>query len=273
MTALSALVLVVDDRMEDALLAKTILEAQGHRIVIETSGERAIQILSGPAEFDLTLLDLLMPDVNGEQVFRALKAFAPARLKRLMFFTGMGYLVGGWLSQTGIPVIEKGPESPDALIRAVRQFAQLNCSRGPRETREEKMPKQSSQPDLASLIDDDIEVDTDMIDHAQKRGASREMMTELRIKHLHSSHGALKTDVATMKTDIGSVKTDVTSVKTDVGTLKTEITTTIKTSTRWVATIIVLAGLTAWVLEHFVLKQDLPREHHSEPATQSPVPK
>jgi CheY-like chemotaxis protein len=271
-----AAIFVVDDLIIEAESTARLLRSWGHEVTIETDGRRALSILLGPAEFDLTLLDVLMPKKTGGQIYVELKDSAPARLKRLVWLTGMGLLADDWLARTGLPVIEKGrPDVPELLDKIIQQFSRLTCTRGPRE---EKMPKQPSQPDLASMIDDDIEVDTDMIEHAQRRGASREMMTELRIKHLHSSHSALKADVTAMKTDVASVRTDVGAVKTDVGTLKTEITTTIKTSTKWITAIILLAGLSAWVLEHFVMKSE-PQEqrHHQEtapqPVTQSPVPK
>lgn len=254
-----AAIFVVDDQLNVANATAAMMRSWGHEVTVETSGTRALQILLGPAEFDVTFLDILMPDMTGGVIYNALKDRKSARLKRLVFLTGMAYMVEQWLERTGLLVIQKGgADVPQKLARTVQEFAQLSCSRGPYD-----MPKQPSKPDLAELLDDDdIEVDTGMIELAHKRGASREIITELRIRHLHSSHksltgdvAAVKTDVGAVKTDVGAVKTDVSAVKTDLGTLKTEITTTIKTSTKWIAAIIVFGGLVAWLVEHIVFKK------------------
>jgi CheY-like chemotaxis protein len=289
-----ALILIIDDLLSEAQAAQRMFESHGHQCTIETSGKEAIRILRSPTLFDVTFLDLLMPDVNGEQVYQAVRLHAPARLKRLVFFTGMGYLAETWLRRTGIPVIEKGPGSPGVLIKTVEQFAKLTCTRGPREARDDKLeaginvfeepvstprppykdhsenpmspPKLPSHPELPGLYDEDMEVDTDMIHVAQKKGAPSSLITELRIRYLHTNHRAMKDDIVSVKGEVGAVKgavekvaADVTTTKTDLGTLKTEITTTIKTSFRWLgAFVIVLGGcgtVVGWLIEHFLLKK------------------
>jgi CheY-like chemotaxis protein len=296
---LKCAIFVVDDLLEEARSAQRFFESYGHEVTIETSGKKAIQILRGPSLFDVTFLDLLMPDVNGEQVYQALKIYAPARLKRLVFFTGMGYLAETWLRRTGVPIIEKGPNSPALLIATVEQFAQLSCTRGPREERgvareiakiePQSFPAKSdlsvmsefagrlphidhaenrnmnpphkppSNPDLSALYDEDMEVDTDMIQLAAKKGVSSSFITELRIRYLHSNHKSLKEDVTEVKGAVAKVAADVTTTKTDLSTLKTEITTAIKTSFKWLSFIVLLIGgsgtAIGWLIEHFLLKK------------------
>jgi CheY-like chemotaxis protein len=295
-----ALILIIDDLISEAQATQRFFEEHGHQCTIETSGREAIRILRSSALFDVTFLDLLMPDVNGEQVYQAIRLHAPARLKRLAFFTGMGYLADTWLRRTGIPVIEKGPQSPPVLLRTVEQFAKLTCTRGPRDAKDDKLeagitgiepptstprlhrdhseekmpphktpprlPPSPSHPELQGLYDDDMEVDTDMIAVAQKKGASSTLITELRIRYLHSSNRAMKDDLSNVRGEVSEVKgavekvaEDVTTTKTDLGTLKTEITTTIKTSFKWLSAIVTLLGaagaVIAWLLEHFLLKK------------------
>jgi CheY-like chemotaxis protein len=289
-----AAIFVIDDRLAEAQATKRLFESRGHEVTIETDGKRAIQILRGPSLFDVSFLDLLMPDVNGEQIYRALRMYAPARLKRLVFFTGMAYLAESWLARTGIPVIEKGPESPVALIATVEQFAKLSCTRGPQEDRSSKRsptvqvlsrsdygapytdhttprehmtpPRPSSHPDLDALYDEDMEINTDMIQLAQKKGVSSSFITELRIRYLHTNHKALKEDIIGVKGDVTEVKGAVAKVATYVaatnvslGTLKTEIATAIKTSFRWLGFIVIVLGgggtALGWLIEHFLLKK------------------
>jgi CheY-like chemotaxis protein len=289
-----AAIFVVDDMLADARTTQRFLERHGHEVTIETSGKEAIRILRTDVQFDVTFLDLLMPDVNGEQVFRALKIYAPARLKRLAFLTGMAYLADTWLARTGVPVIEKGVESPGSILRTVEEFAKLTCSRGPNELREERSerehkdhstsrgstvpdskdhllspqrpPRPSSSPELDALYDEDMEINTDMIQLAQKKGVSSSFITELRIRHLHSSNKSMKDDLGAVKGEVTEVKgavakvaTDVVSTKTELGTFKTEISTAIKTSFKWLGVIVIILGslgtAVGWLIEHFLLKK------------------
>lgn len=270
-----AAIFVVDDLIEEARSVKRLFESHGHQVTIATSGKAAIDILKGPSLFDVTFLDLLMPDVNGEHVYQAVRMYAPARLKRLVFFTGMAYLAESWLARTGIPVIEKGPASPPILMATVEQFAKLSCSRGPLEidseykdfTKDQTMPQRPpSSPELAALLDEDMEVNTDMIQLAQKKGVASSFITELRIRYLHSNHksmkedlGAVKGEVSQVRGDVGKVATDVAATNVALGTFKTEITTAIKTSFKWLgAFVLVLGGLgtvVGWLIEHFLLKK------------------
>jgi len=66
-------ILVVDDNeMNRNLLARR-LERQGHTITIAENGRQALEALKKHS-FDLILLDVLMPEMNGYQVLRRLKS-------------------------------------------------------------------------------------------------------------------------------------------------------------------------------------------------------
>jgi CheY-like chemotaxis protein len=250
-------IFIVEDQREQAELLQKLFERMGHHARIETSGIMALKTLQGPSEFDVTFLDVLMPDMTGGVIYNELKKSAPARLKRLVFLTGMAYMVENWLRATGLPVIDK-PASPERLAATVREFSELKCTRGPRELKEENgeimpaKPPHPSHPELADLIDDDVEIDTDMLELAHKKGASASLMTELRIRHLHTGHKKLSTGLASVDEKVDALKTDVAATKTDLGTVKTEIKTTITTSQRWLAFIVVGAGAAWAILEHFL---------------------
>jgi class 3 adenylate cyclase len=65
--------LVVDDNASNRDLLFRRLSHDGHHVVRAGSGQRALEILA-VEEFDLVLLDLMMPDLNGFQVLQRLKA-------------------------------------------------------------------------------------------------------------------------------------------------------------------------------------------------------
>jgi class 3 adenylate cyclase len=66
-------ILVVDDNTSNRDLLFRRLSHDGHYVARADSGRRALEILE-VEDFDLILLDLLMPDLNGFQVLQLLKA-------------------------------------------------------------------------------------------------------------------------------------------------------------------------------------------------------
>ena len=72
MTEFRANILVVDDSRQTRLTLTKNLEAQGHVVSAVDSGRAALETLA-TGSFDLILLDILMPDVDGFEVLRKLK--------------------------------------------------------------------------------------------------------------------------------------------------------------------------------------------------------
>jgi len=68
-------ILVVDDNAANRDVLERRLAREGHEIVCATSGTAALELLAG-REFDLILLDLIMPEMSGFEVLRRLKAAA-----------------------------------------------------------------------------------------------------------------------------------------------------------------------------------------------------
>jgi adenylate cyclase len=65
-------ILVVDDNRVNSLLLSRGLEQQGHAIVFAEHGREALNLLRAQ-DFDLMLLDVLMPELDGYQVLAELK--------------------------------------------------------------------------------------------------------------------------------------------------------------------------------------------------------
>jgi two-component system, cell cycle sensor histidine kinase and response regulator CckA len=83
-------VLVIDD---EPLLGRTLRLAfqEDHEVVVVTSGRQALELLATDADFDLILCDLMMPDMNGMQVYERMLQERPSILDRLVFMTGGAY--------------------------------------------------------------------------------------------------------------------------------------------------------------------------------------
>jgi CheY-like chemotaxis protein len=69
-----ATVLVVDDEASVLDTTGRMLEKQGYAVIQADGGKRALELLAARGDtIDVVLLDLTMPDMNGEAVFRALR--------------------------------------------------------------------------------------------------------------------------------------------------------------------------------------------------------
>lgn len=65
-------VLIVDDEPDTLELVKLVLESGGFKTVLAASGKEALKELEASRP-DLVLLDIMMPDMDGWEVFRKIK--------------------------------------------------------------------------------------------------------------------------------------------------------------------------------------------------------
>jgi PAS domain S-box-containing protein len=85
-------VLLVDDEQMILKVGTAMLEKLGYRVVCALGGREAVQIAStNGAEIDLVILDMIMPDLNGEKVFDILRAAKPS----LPVLLSSGYSLNG----------------------------------------------------------------------------------------------------------------------------------------------------------------------------------
>jgi len=66
----------VDDEDDVRAVVKTILEKEGFEVVGADSGKKALQELK-PNGFDLILLDVMMPDMSGWELFTSITKLKP----------------------------------------------------------------------------------------------------------------------------------------------------------------------------------------------------
>jgi signal transduction histidine kinase len=100
-------VLVIDDEPDMGSLITRML---GRSAVVTSalSGRRGLELLEG-AEFDLVLCDVMMPDVSGPQVYRAIATKFPRLLPRVVMMTGGAFTSESANFVEGLPtaVLEK----------------------------------------------------------------------------------------------------------------------------------------------------------------------
>src|SRR5499433_14089 len=67
-------ILIVDDNEDNRYTLRLMLESDGHeRITCATGGNEAITLIE-KEKFSLVLLDLMMPDLNGDEVLKVIKS-------------------------------------------------------------------------------------------------------------------------------------------------------------------------------------------------------
>jgi CheY-like chemotaxis protein len=67
-------ILIVDDNEDNRYTLQLLLESDGHeRIASAASGKEAIALIE-KEKFSLVLLDLMMPDLNGDEVLKVIKS-------------------------------------------------------------------------------------------------------------------------------------------------------------------------------------------------------
>ncbi|MBN1177853.1 MAG: response regulator [Anaerolineae bacterium] len=65
-------ILVVDDYVLNRMQLKRALETQGHTVALAEDGRQALEMLNA-GDYDLVLLDILMPEIDGFEVLTRLK--------------------------------------------------------------------------------------------------------------------------------------------------------------------------------------------------------
>lgn len=82
-------ILVVDDDIQATTLFKTILSAKGYEPIIVNDSATAVDVAieTNP---DLIILDLMMPEPNGFEVCKMLRANPEFSQKPIVIFTAMG---------------------------------------------------------------------------------------------------------------------------------------------------------------------------------------
>ena len=82
-------ILVVDDDIHATTLFKTILTAKGYEAIIVNDSATAVQIANATNP-ELIILDLMMPEPNGFEVCKMLRANPKFSRTPIVIFTAMG---------------------------------------------------------------------------------------------------------------------------------------------------------------------------------------
>jgi len=112
-------VLVVDDEPNIRLMLQTVLESEGYRVEQAGNGQEAIDKLA-TRKFDLMLLDLNMPVLDGMGALQKLRDESPDRFPRVIVLTAFGSIATAVRATRlgALDFLEK-PASPVEIREAV----------------------------------------------------------------------------------------------------------------------------------------------------------
>jgi len=121
-SAVAARVLIVDDEAMIVEMLEQVLSPE-FEVIGESDSRRALARLEGGERFDGMLCDVMMPGVDGMQLYSATLSIAPEQAKRFVFVTGgvSNPDVHAFLEDTGRPCVEK-PFDLHALRATVRKL-------------------------------------------------------------------------------------------------------------------------------------------------------
>src|SRR5437667_1250806 len=116
-----ARVLIVDDEDQLRKLVTEVVIGLGHQVEETPSGQDAVARLASH-EYDVILLDVRLPDLDGKAIWRRLLVDRPALAARIVFMTGdtMSAETQAFLTEAGLPVLTK-PLAIERIQRAVHE--------------------------------------------------------------------------------------------------------------------------------------------------------
>lgn len=107
-------ILVVDDDQDFAETIAEILDSRGHDVQLAHSGEDALAQAAG-ASFDLFLMDIQLPGINGVEVFHELRKGNPNARAILMTGYSVEQLIEKAVEEGAIAVLKKPIDIPHVL--------------------------------------------------------------------------------------------------------------------------------------------------------------
>jgi two-component system, sensor histidine kinase and response regulator len=116
-------VFVVDDHETNRLILHKQITSWGMRDGMAEDGPRALELLHAAAEsgkaYDLAILDMQMPKMDGIQLARAIKADPALSSTRLVLLTSIGLNIHEEARQAGVEVVLSKPVRQSQLYNAI----------------------------------------------------------------------------------------------------------------------------------------------------------
>ncbi|NCC72732.1 MAG: response regulator [Sphingobacteriia bacterium] len=152
-------ILIVDDIPKNIELAANILQAKNYNITFATSGEAALEKVKS-IDFDLILLDVMMPGMDGFEVCRLLKENSNTKDIPIIFLTAKSEtenIVKGF--ELGAVDYVTKPFSTEELLARVKTHIDIRRKYEEKTRLEQQLSKQteSEQSAFRSAIEQELE--------------------------------------------------------------------------------------------------------------------
>jgi excisionase family DNA binding protein len=120
-------ILVIDDDPFIQSLIKETLEEQGHTVITVGTGTEGIEAIKHQ-EFDLVLLDLKMPDINGDEILKQVKYARPKLPVTIITGYPGSEMMERALKQSPFGVMNKPFDASD-ISAVVNNFLHINAAK------------------------------------------------------------------------------------------------------------------------------------------------
>lgn len=122
-------ILIVDDIAPNIRLVAGLLGPEGYEVSFANSGKKALELVA-ENDFDLILLDIMMPDIDGIAVCRAIKEMPARREIPIIFLTGKTdeITIVSAFEAGGVDYLHK-PVNPVELVERVKTHLELKRAR------------------------------------------------------------------------------------------------------------------------------------------------
>ena len=108
-------VLIVDDELDQRIYVATLFKTSGYTVIVTKNGNEGLQ-KAKELRPDLIILDVMMPEVGGVDMYRKLKSDSALRDIPVIMLTGVGEKsFSHYLKMLNIQIKESIPE-PDAYM-------------------------------------------------------------------------------------------------------------------------------------------------------------
>ena len=126
MAATQRTVMVVEDSPTELAMVSDCLRNAGYHVLPAGNGKEAqTQLNQGP--IDLIVLDLILPDVNGYDLFRSLQSDARTQATPIVMLTQRISMPEEYYGRTlGAAAYLKKPFRPDMLLNEAKRLAPLS---------------------------------------------------------------------------------------------------------------------------------------------------
>lgn len=117
-------ILFVDDLQDARELFRIALSMHGHTVQLASNGREAVTLVQSGEPFDAVIMDVEMPEMNGWDAVRAIRAMPQGNGLPILMFTAYGNSVTQALAEdAGADKVLHKPLSPHDVLSQLMQLA------------------------------------------------------------------------------------------------------------------------------------------------------